>query len=244
MRSLYQHTGNPRISYLIYLSLFLLIFAIPECAVCSEESFEEFVNLEERWVDDFDGMVKRRKIRALVTFNKTNYFFDQGRQRGLSYELLKEFENSINKELKRKRLKISILFIPVLRDELIPMLVEGRGDIAVASLTITPERQKLVDFSIPVYKGVNEIVVTGPTAPSIRSIDDLSGKVIYVNASTSYYESLLRLNEFFRHADKPPVKVKAVDEHLETEDILEMVTAGLIPMTSADNYLAEFWVKI
>jgi len=244
MRSLCQHRWNLRVSRLIYLSLFLLFFAIPESAVCSEKSFEGLVSLDERWTGGFDGMVKRRKIRALVIFNKTNYFFDHGRQRGLSYELLKEFENFINRELKRKQLKINIIFIPVSRDELIPMLAEGRGDIAVASLTITPERQKRVDFSIPVYKGVNEMVVTGPTAQSIQSIDDLSGKEIYVNASTSYYESLLRLNDSLRNAKKPPVKVKAVDEHLETEDILEMVNAGLIPMTIADNYLGEFWGQI
>ena len=134
-----------RISHLIYLSLFLLFFAIPEFAVCSEESFEGLVNLDERWTGDFDGMVKRRKIRALVTFNNTSYFFYHGSRRGLSYELLKEFENSINKELKRKHLKINIIFIPVSRDDLIPMLAEGRADIAVTSLTITPERQKRVD---------------------------------------------------------------------------------------------------
>ena len=96
MKSIYQNYWNLRISHFIYLLLLLFFFAIPEIAVCSEESFEEFVNLEERWVDDFDGMVKRRKIRALVTFNKTNYFFDHGRQRGLSYELLKEFENYVH----------------------------------------------------------------------------------------------------------------------------------------------------
>lgn len=244
MRSFYQHPWNLRISHLICLLFFLLFSALPEFAVCSEESFEGLVNLDERWTGDFDVMVKRRKIRALVTFNHTNYFLDHGRQRGLSYRLLKEFEKSINQALKRKHLKINIIFLPVTRDELIPMLEEGRADIAVASLTITPERQKRVDFSIPVYKNVNEILVTGPTAKSIQSLNDLSGKVIYVNTATSYYESLLRLNDTLRRAEKPPIKVKTVDEHLETEDIIEMVNAGLIPMTIADNYLVEFWKQI
>lgn len=234
-----------RISYVLYLSLFLLLFdTLSEIAVCMENSFGEIANLDEKWVGDFDGMVKRRKIRALVTFNKTNYFFDHGHQRGISYDILKEFEKSLNKELKRKKLKIHIKFIPVSRSELIPMLVDGRADIAAAGLTITPGRHEFVDFSVPVYKNVKEIPVLGPTAELIQSLDDLSGKVIHVNRATSYFESLVRLNDTFRQAGKSPVKIETVDEHLETEDILEMVNAGLIPMTIADNYLAEFWAEI
>ena len=65
-------------------------------------------------------MAERREIRALVVYSKTFYFLDKGRQRGTSYELLKEFEKFINKKLKAKTLKLRVLFIPVRRDQLIP----------------------------------------------------------------------------------------------------------------------------
>jgi ABC-type amino acid transport substrate-binding protein len=64
----------------------------------------------------------------------------------------------------------------VSRDELISSLLEGRGDIAAANLTITPERLKQVDFSDPTIRNVSEIVVTGPGAEPIGSVEDLSGK--------------------------------------------------------------------
>jgi len=59
-----------------------------------------------------------------------------------------------------------VVLIPVNRDELLMSLIDGLGDIASANLTITPERQKRVDFSIPGVTGVKETLVTGQTASS------------------------------------------------------------------------------
>ena len=53
-------------------------------------------------------------------------------------------------------------FVPLARNELLPALTEGRGDIVMADLTVTPERAKAVDFVEPWIAGVNEIVVTSP----------------------------------------------------------------------------------
>ena len=57
---------------------------------------------------------------------------------------------------------------------MIDALVEGRVDILAANLTVTPERLKRVDFSPPTLKHVAEIVVTGPAAPEIVTLDDLA----------------------------------------------------------------------
>ena len=136
------------------------------------------VKLNQIRVGDLDRMVKDRLIRVLVVHSKTFYFLDGGRQRGLSYDLLQEFEKFVNKKYKTKTLKVGVVFFPVPRDKLIPDLVEGLGDIAVANLTITPERQKQVDFSAPMLTGVKELLVTGPAAPTITGIDDLAGQKI------------------------------------------------------------------
>ncbi|MDX2510089.1 MAG: transporter substrate-binding domain-containing protein, partial [Desulfobacterales bacterium] len=194
------------------------------------------VELDQTWSGDFDGMVERRFIRVLVTYNKTHYFLDRARERGATYEALMRFEKEINKQLKRKHLKINVVFIPVLRNELVSGLVDGRGDIAAAGLTITPERKKFVDFTDPVAEKIDEIVVAAPNAPKLASIEDLSGKEIYVRKSSSYHESLNRLNVSFEQASKPRVILKEISEYLEDEDLLEMVNAVLIPMIVVDNY--------
>jgi membrane-bound lytic murein transglycosylase MltF len=141
-------------------------------------------------------------------------------------------------------LKINVVYIPVRRDELIPGLVKGLGDIAVANLTITPERQKHVDFSNPLMTGVQELLVTGPAAPSVASLDDLAGKEIHVRKSSSYYESLVQLNASLKKNGKKPIKLIPVDDVLEDEDLLEMVNAGLIPMIIMDSHKAQFWTQI
>ncbi|MEN8781738.1 MAG: lytic transglycosylase F [Desulfobacterales bacterium] len=193
---------------------------------------------------DLDTMVKERTIRALVVYSKTFFFLDRGRQRGSTYELLKEFEKFVNKKLKTKKLEIHVVFIPVRRDELIPALVGGFGDIAAANLTITPARKKQVDFSDPFMTGVKELLVTGPSAPSVTGLDDLAGKIIFVRRSSSYYESLSQLNDRLKKNGRPEVKLVPADETLEDEDLLEMVNAGLIPMIVADSHKAHFWTQV
>ena len=231
---------------LFFIIIFLVLsFKLDFAAASNEDkTFRETVKLDQKWTGDFDEMVKRRIIRALVTFSKTNYFLDKATQRGATYEVMKEFEKTINRSLKRKHLKIHVVFIPVTRDQLIPALVEGRGDIAAAALTITPERKKLVDFADPLIKDMDEIVVAGPGAPKLKSLDDLSGKEIHVRKTSSYYEHLIRINASFKKAGKPQIVIREASEYLEDEDLLEMVNADLIPMIVVDNYLAKFWSQI
>ncbi len=200
--------------------------------------------IQRKRTGDFDKMVERHMIRALVVYSKTFYFLDGATQRGASYDALRSFEEQVNKRLGKKVRRVQVVFIPVARDDLLPALREGRGDLAAANLTITPERQALVDFSDPVFSGVSELVVTGRGAPAIKSTDDLAGKTVFVRKSSSYYESLVELNERLRKAGKEPATLKLAPEQLEDEDLLEMVNAGLVPIIVVDSHKAKFWAQI
>jgi membrane-bound lytic murein transglycosylase MltF len=201
------------------------------------------------WTGDLDGMIERRAIRVLTTYSKTFYFLDNGVQRGATYDFLRLFEDDLNKKLvakkkAQKHLKVRVVFIPVARDKLLPALAEGKGDIAAANLTVTPERQQLVDFSAPVYPGVSEVVVSGPASPAVASVDDLAGKVVFVRPSSSYHESLTALNRRFAAEKRPLVTLKEAPETLEDEDLIEMVNAGLIPLIVVDRHKADFWKQV
>jgi membrane-bound lytic murein transglycosylase MltF len=197
----------------------------------------------EPWTGDLDGMAERRFVRALVTPNRTQYFLDGAEQKGTAFELLKQLETELNKELGTRTVKFHVVIIPTSRDRLIPDLVEGRGDIAATNLTITPERREKVDFADPLIS-VDEIVVTGTGTPELTSLEDLSGKKVHVRRSSSYWSSLEALNQEFAENGLKKIRVEEVDELLETEDVLEMVNAGLIDITIADSFLAEFWSQI
>ncbi len=200
-------------------------------------------HLNQTYTDDLDGLVKRRYIRVLTTFNKTNFFIAGSRIYGFEYSLLQDYIRSLNEGIGSKELRVTVEFIPVPYDQLIPRLVEGLGDIAAAGLTITPERQRRVDFTIP-YLTVDELVVTNRATRGLKVLEDLSGRNVYVRRSSSYYESLVTLNRKFAESKIPPVHILQLDESLETEDVFELVHSGAIPITIADSDLAEIWSPV
>ncbi|MFO1397233.1 MAG: lytic transglycosylase F [Burkholderiales bacterium] len=196
------------------------------------------------WTGDFDGMVKRRVIRVLVPHSKTFYYVEKGRARGVSAEIIEALEAEINKDLKSRTLKVKVIALPVARDEMLPKLVAGYGDVVIADTSITPERQAKVDFAKPMFPGIPEVTVTGPNAPAIDRLDDLAGKEVYVRRDTSYWEHLTALNQRFAAEGKLPVTLRAAPDEFEAEDILEMVNAGLVPVTVMDRYKVRMWQPV
>ena len=200
--------------------------------------------LTEQWTGDLDGMLERRIIRVLTVYSRTLYFIDGGVPRGTAYDQGKLLEESLNKRRGPKQLPVSVQFLPVSRDELLPWLADGRGDIVMAHLTVTPERRQTVDFVEPWISGVEEIVVTKPDGPDLKSVDDLAGREVFVRPSSSYYQSLVELNKRFAAEGKPEVKLTPAPEELEDEDLMEMANAGLVEILIVDNHKAWFWQRV
>lgn len=86
-------------------------------------------------------------------------------------------------KLLAKELGVEAKIVPVTGPNRIPYLQSGQVDVLVASLGITEERAKNVDFSQP-YAGIS-IGIVGPTGTEVSKAEDLSGKTIGVaRAST------------------------------------------------------------
>ena len=103
---------------------------------------------------------------------------------------------------------------------------------------------QLIEFSTPLASGIKEVIVTSANGPSIKTLEDLSSKTVFVNPSTSYAESLKLLNASLQKQKKAPIIIKNAPGTFETEDILEMTNANLVPITVSDLYLARFWKNI
>ena len=198
----------------------------------------------ESWTGDLDGMIERRKIRALVVYSKSAFFYDKGQPRGISYEALRELETVVNKKFKTGNRPVQVTFLPTPIEGLERALTEGRGDLIAVGIVLTPERQRRVDFTVPIATDVKQIIVTGANGPILGSLDDLAGKEVFANSFSANYETLTRLNESFTNAGKPPIQLKASDSNLTEEDLLEMANAGLIGVTAANSVRAEFWAKV
>ena len=197
------------------------------------------------WSGDFDQMVERRQIRVLVPFSRTLYFNDKGHERGMTADLVRDFERYINQKYKTGNRPITVYLIPTTRDKLLSGVTGGLGDIAAGNLTVTEERVKAVDFVAPKdLRDVSELVITGSKSPAIAVVEDLAGKTVHVRKASSYYESLVALNGRFKQAGKPEVKLTLVPDALEDEDMLEMLNAGLLEVIVVDDWKAKMWAQV
>jgi membrane-bound lytic murein transglycosylase MltF len=134
--------------------------------------------------------------------------------------------------------------VPTTRDKLLSGVADGLGDIAAGNLTVTPDRQRVVDFVVQGEHKVKEVVVTGAKAQPLPSLDALAGRTVHVRKSSSYYESLLALNQRNRQAKRPEVVLRLVPDALEDEDMLEMANAGLIDALVVDDWKARIWAQV
>ncbi len=192
-------------------------------------------------------MVERRAIRVLVPYSRTLYFNDKGRVRGITADFVSDFERAINQKYRKQLGKrpITEVIIPTMRDKLLQNVVDGLGDIATGALTATAERRKIVDFFVPPDQmSVSEVVLTGTKSPPIDSANDLAGKTVHVRKSSSFYESLVALNDRLKKEGKPAVTLVLVPDALEDEDMMEMLDAGVLQTIVVNDLLAKMWAPV
>jgi len=191
--------------------------------------------------DDLPAMLERRIIRVLVSYNQTNYFSIGGVEKGFEYELMKKLEAHVNKKARAGTLKVHIIFLTVPFSKLVQGLIEGKGDIAAAGLTVTPGRRAKLAFSLPYITNVDEIVVKSKDAEAVPTAEDLSGRSVIVTKGSSYVRHLDQLNERLNSQHRASIHVIIAGTHLVTEDLLQMVSAGIYDYTIADSHIAQLW---
>lgn len=199
-------------------------------------------NALQPWTGDLDGMVERGMVRVAIPYGFLTYFIDGADQKGITYELVEQFGVFLKEQQGIKG--VNIVVIPARRDEVFAMLTDGRADVAAGTLTITDARMELVDFTGPMRKDLREVIVTGPGTPVGASLDELATFPIHIRRSSSFYEHMVALNAEREAAGLPTFEIVEVEEYLKTEDLVEMVHAGLLPATVADEPVAEFLSKI
>jgi polar amino acid transport system substrate-binding protein len=101
----------------------------------------------------------------------------------------------------------------------------NKWDLSVGSMTITVDRQKILNFSVPYYY-TPAVIAVGKDS-GFKSIDELAGKALCAGTSTTYEDWLngksnLRPESIYA---KPPANVKVVS--LETDqECAQAIAAG------------------
>lgn len=155
-------------------------------------------------------------LRVLAYETTPFFYIENDQTAGLEYEILRYFAEAQEKELE-------VIWVDQF-GEFLPMVERGEGDIAAATLTITPERLERVDFSES-YFPVRVMLVerAGPTA---KDLESLSGSSI-ATIKGSVYEKLL--------SAVPGVKfVYAGDQH----ELFEWVASGKARALATDSPIA------
>ena len=189
-------------------------------------------------------MVKARQIRALVLYSHSSFFYVNGKPEGIYYEALRDFEQFVNQKLHTGKQHVQVTFIPVRPDQLESYLNEGVGDLIAYPVTVTPEREQRVAFSVPLETGVKQILVTGKNFGPISALQDLGGKKVFVNSITTYYGNLGKINDQLRKQGKPAILIQSTGKNLMDEDLLEMVNAGILPATVTITQRAKLWASV
>lgn len=161
------------------------------------------------------------KIVFITRNAPTAYYEDRdGSFAGIEYEMAAAFARHLGLEPEFKVIQ-SISGI-------LDALANGEGDIAAAGLTHTAERANSFLMG-PTYQKVQQLVVCRRGGARPKKVDDLSGVGIRVVARSSYEERLNALKE--THPDL----IWAIDDSLDTEQLLREVWLGNLDCTVSDD---------
>lgn len=177
------------------------------------------------FTDDLDGLKKRGRLRMITRNNAMTYFIHRGVQVGFEYDLMKKFA-------KEQGLRLETV-IPPSHADLIPYLIEGKGDIIAAAMTIDEARRVQAAFTVP-YLTVGEVVVVHTREDSITGPKDLAGRTVHVRTSSSFYRTLTAMQEVI-----DSLTIVGLPDDTETEEILLGVEEGKYDITLCDANLLE-----
>ena len=172
--------------------------------------------------DALDRIERSGEITLLTRNNAHCYYTYRDNPMGFEYDLAKAFT---------KYLGVRLKVVTTSWEGLLESLDSGEGDFVGASLSITPSRIQIVDFSDK-YMDVQQQVILHKYDYEIKEIEDLAGKTVYVRRGTSYED---RLNEL--RDEGLDVNIKLVED-MPTEELIRMVSEKEIEVTVADSNIA------
>jgi len=127
--------------------------------------------------------------------------------------------------------KLQMIYTETYAD-LTPALLADKGDLIAANMAITPERQRIMLFSMPI-ETVREQLVAASSC-NIRNLNELNGKTVVIERGTSYWENVNELRKRY-----PGIKI--LSSNTDTENLMAETGSGKIEFTvTDDNYLENY----
>lgn len=206
---------------------------------CSEEVETNIEKFDHPSISiDLAEILKRGKLTVLAENSSTSFFIYRGKKMGFEYEILKEFANELGIELEIK--------IVNNLDDLTEMLNNGDGDIIACNYTVTRERSRIIDFSVPILRTPQVLIQRKPAGweemehakiekKLLRDPAQLMYKKVHVWKNSSYYRRLMHLQEEIGDT----IFIVEEDGKIGGEELIEMVSEGLIDYTVTEANIAK-----
>lgn len=219
----------------LFIFTFLLITGVISCNITggnkNHETREELTAHQEKNVV-LNRVLESRELRVVVDYNSTNYFVYKGQPMGFQYELLKAFAKHLNVDL---QIQVSNNLA-----ETFAGLNSSKYDLVAKNLTVTTERNKIVDFTEPIALTRQVLVQRKPQSDTltaeqienslIREQLNLAGKTVHVQKNTVFVQRLKHLSQEIGE----PINI-VEDTIYGVEQLIALVASGEIDYTVCDE---------
>jgi membrane-bound lytic murein transglycosylase F len=177
------------------------------------------------YVGDLPEIRKRRVIRVAMLNNPVSYFIYRGQEVGFQYDLA---------ALLAARLSVRLeVVVPDRPADVWRLLDERLVDVVPVSLAAGTEVPPGVTLTRPLA-WADQVIVQPAAAPALKDAAELAGKTIYVRPSSAYMPALKALV-----AKVPGLALAPAPEDSDTEELIDKVGKGQLPLTVSNSALLE-----
>lgn len=158
----------------IFWIFIFIIFVVSACAKKNDK------------IDLYESIIKRDKIIVGVSFDSKPFAFkdSDGEIKGIEVDLAKAIAERMLGD------KNKVMFKNITPQERMKAVIRGDVDMVISTMTITPQREKIVTFSEPYFVAGQVICVRKNS--KIETINDLINKRVIVILGTTGEENIKR----------------------------------------------------
>lgn len=194
-------------------------------------------------VRDLAEIRSSKTLRVLVNQSRNSSGDVKGQEVGVEYHRLQAFEDYLNAN-SRDGQKVTFKIIPKAKNQLLTALQRGEGDLVAPGELLDTAGSRNVQASDPIVHDVPLVLVGVRGQRGFRHMDQLAGRTLSLPTGSAADEALHQLNRELASRKLAPVKIEWVDPSLAVEDVLEMVQAGIYPLTLVEQPIAERWARV
>lgn len=194
-------------------------------------------------VRDLAAIRSSKVLRVLVNQSRNSSGDVKGQEIGIEYQRLQAFEQYLNGH-SRNGQKVKFKIIPKAKNQLLAALQRGDGDLVAPGELLDTGSAKGINASEPIIPDVPLVLVGVRGGRTFKNVEQLSGRTLSLPAGSMADEALHQVNQQLALRKLAPIKIEWVDPSLAVEDVLEMVQAGIYPLTLVEQPIAERWARV